>query len=180
MLAWHFLCVSFHSGDISGSKQEACIGEEDDLITPMKKIEKSRAKWRKKEADLEESWGSLSFFNKSQRGRLSIDMNDDDFEEYLSPTKKDPAPSPARQSDKHTDKHTEAPPKLPLPTQDTQDSWSDEEDFTIPSLPQVSFSFSLTIEPLLDHSLSVEELQNPQRRVECSLLETAYFTSKQS
>ena len=44
------------------------------MLTPMKKIEKSRAKWRTKEEDLEESWGSLSFFNKSHRGRVSIDM----------------------------------------------------------------------------------------------------------
>ncbi|KAH9498867.1 hypothetical protein Btru_004902, partial [Bulinus truncatus] len=95
--------------------------EENDVLSPMKKIEKSRAKWRLKEADLEESWGSLSFFNKSHRGRVSIDMGDNELDEYLKPeVKSSESEAPA------------AAPKIHL----ADDSWSDDDtDFTIPELP---------------------------------------------
>ncbi|XP_005100895.1 katanin-interacting protein isoform X2 [Aplysia californica] len=107
------------AGTEDQNKGDGAPGEEEDTITPMKKIEKSRAKWRRKEEDLEESWGSLSFFNKSQRGRLSIDMGDDELDEYLAPSKK---PSV----------EAEPAPKLTLP----EDNWSDEDgEFTIPELP---------------------------------------------
>ena len=44
--------------------------------TPMQRIQKNRSKWRENPSmNLEESWGSLSQFNKNQRGRLSLDMD---------------------------------------------------------------------------------------------------------
>ena len=44
-------------------------------MTPMQQIQKKRSKWRTKQAeDLEDTWGSLNLFNKSHRGRLSLDM----------------------------------------------------------------------------------------------------------
>ncbi|XP_013084186.2 katanin-interacting protein-like isoform X2 [Biomphalaria glabrata] len=105
----------------SGTNKDNKTQEEDDVLFPMKKVEKTRAKWRRKEADLEESWGSLSFFNKSHRGRVSIDMGDDELDEYLKPeAKSSEAVIPA------------APPRIPLPV----DSWSDDDsEFTIPELP---------------------------------------------
>ena len=49
--------------------------EEQDQVTPMQQIQKKRSKWRTKQAeDLEDTWGSLNLFNKSHRGRLSLDM----------------------------------------------------------------------------------------------------------
>ncbi|KAH3873709.1 hypothetical protein DPMN_036945 [Dreissena polymorpha] len=53
--------------------------------TPMQRIEKNRSKWRENPGmNLEESWGSLTQFNKSQRGRLSLDMDDDVLDEYIN------------------------------------------------------------------------------------------------
>ena len=41
----------------------------------MKQIESARAQWRQKEQmRLEESWTSLSLFERSHKGRLSMDM----------------------------------------------------------------------------------------------------------
>ncbi|GFR79110.1 protein KIAA0556, partial [Elysia marginata] len=124
-----------HGGSESQSKTGKSIEEEGDVLTPMKKIEKSRAKWRTKEEDLEESWGSLSFFNKSHRGRVSIDMGDDELDEYLQPTSKVPAGSngtATASSAAPVDEPTQTA-KLPIP----EDGWSDEDsdDFTIPELP---------------------------------------------
>ncbi|GFO38442.1 protein kiaa0556 [Plakobranchus ocellatus] len=120
----------------SERKTGKSIEEEGDILTPMKKIEKSRAKWRKKEEDLEESWGSLSFFNKSHRGRVSIDMGDDELDEYLNPTAKAPAVSNSATATTSTASVPTEPAKtskLPIP----EDGWSDEDtdDFTIPELP---------------------------------------------
>ena len=53
----------------------AVAEEEKDEVSPMQQIQKKRSKWRsKKEDDLEDTWGSLTLFNKSHRGRLSVDM----------------------------------------------------------------------------------------------------------
>ena len=44
-------------------------------MTPMKQIESARAQWRKEEqSHLEESWTSLNMFDRSQRGRISLDF----------------------------------------------------------------------------------------------------------
>lgn len=44
-------------------------------LTPMKQIESARAQWRKKEElRLEESWTSLNLFDRSQKGRISMDL----------------------------------------------------------------------------------------------------------
>ena len=44
-------------------------------MTPMKQIESARAQWRKQEqSHLEESWTSLNMFDRSQRGRISLDL----------------------------------------------------------------------------------------------------------
>lgn len=53
-------------------------GRDEDLeekpLTPMKQIESARALWRQKEEfKLEESWTSLNLFERSHKGRLSID-----------------------------------------------------------------------------------------------------------
>ncbi|KAK7501363.1 hypothetical protein BaRGS_00007488, partial [Batillaria attramentaria] len=92
-------------------------GEASDSATPMQQIQNKRARWRTKQTeDLEETWGSLSFFNKSHRGRLSLDMADDILDEYLSsPTKK---PDPVTQ--------------LPIPEEGFPE---DDDSFVIPELP---------------------------------------------
>lgn len=90
--------------------------EETDTVSPMQQIQTKRSKWRAKTEDLEETWGSLSFFNKSHRGRLSLDMADDILDEYLSnPSKK---PDPVTQ--------------LPIPEEGFAD---DDDSFVIPELP---------------------------------------------
>ncbi|KAK3784012.1 hypothetical protein RRG08_025207 [Elysia crispata] len=127
-----------HAGSENQNKTGKSIEEEGDVLTPMKKIEKSRAKWRTKEEDLEESWGSLSFFNKSHRGRVSIDMGDDELDGYLKPTTKvSPVSNSTATTTTTTSTASVAEPshtsKLPIP----EDGWSDEDidDFTIPELP---------------------------------------------
>ncbi|KAL8620866.1 hypothetical protein ACOMHN_047037 [Nucella lapillus] len=66
-----------------------CAEEAKDEVTPMQQIENKRSKWRSRQAEnQEDTWGSLSFFNKSHRGRLSLDMADDILDEYLAPPKK--------------------------------------------------------------------------------------------
>lgn len=57
----------------------------------MKQIEANRAQWRKKEEmQLEESWTSLNLFNRSQKGRLSIEIEDDALDEYLKSSRGKP------------------------------------------------------------------------------------------
>ena len=47
----------------------------------MQQIETARKQWRKKEEEkLEESWGSLKQFNRSQKGRLSIDFGGESWD----------------------------------------------------------------------------------------------------
>ncbi|XP_070580044.1 protein KATNIP homolog isoform X2 [Ptychodera flava] len=78
-----------------------------------------RAKWRQnQDLSLEESWSSLSFFNKSQRGRLSANMNlnvqGDALDKYIAQSKAKPA----------------------IPEEVEEESQSDEDsDFEIPELP---------------------------------------------
>lgn len=44
-------------------------------MTPMERIESARAEWRKKQQfNLEESWTSLNLFDRSQKGRISLDL----------------------------------------------------------------------------------------------------------
>ncbi|XP_052774680.1 katanin-interacting protein-like isoform X2 [Mya arenaria] len=110
-----------------GAVQPEPAGDKPDgSTTPMQRIEKNRSKWREGPGlNLEESWGSLSQFNKCQRGRLSLDMDDDVLDEYINKAAKlaglpsEPAiPEEASQT--------------PL-TQMVVDS--DDEDFVIPELP---------------------------------------------
>ncbi|XP_046573388.1 katanin-interacting protein-like isoform X2 [Haliotis rubra] len=63
--------------------------EAEDQAMPMTRIQNNRARWRASHDNLEEEWGSLSLFNRQQRGRLSIDMGDGAMEEYLSGIRKD-------------------------------------------------------------------------------------------
>ena len=50
-------------------------GGEDGSLTPMQQIESARSQWRKKEElKLEESWTSLNLFDRSQKGRISLDL----------------------------------------------------------------------------------------------------------
>nr|XP_034314743.1 protein KIAA0556 isoform X5 [Crassostrea gigas] len=64
--------------------------KESDSATPMKKIQQNRAKWRdSQKKNLEESWGSLNMFDRHQKGRISMDLDDDALDEYLQmPSKK--------------------------------------------------------------------------------------------
>ncbi|XP_078316471.1 katanin-interacting protein-like isoform X4 [Crassostrea virginica] len=65
-------------------------GKDGDSATPMKKIQQNRAKWRdSQKKNLEESWGSLNMFDRHQKGRISMDLDDDALDEYLQlPSKK--------------------------------------------------------------------------------------------
>ncbi|GAB1610533.1 protein KIAA0556-like, partial [Argonauta hians] len=87
------------------------------MYTPMQKIQKRRAKWRHlSENNLEESWGSLNFFNHLHRGRLSMDG--DTLDEYLLEDK-----VPVSQPESS-------------PSQNPQNVISKaDENFTIPELP---------------------------------------------
>ncbi|XP_067672341.1 katanin-interacting protein-like isoform X2 [Haliotis asinina] len=77
--------------------------EAEDQATPMTRIQNNRARWRASHDNLEEEWGSLSLFNKQQRGRLSIDMGDGAMEEYLSGIRKDTAGEAVAQDDADLD-----------------------------------------------------------------------------
>ena len=47
----------------------------DRQMTPMKQIEMARQQWRHlEERNLEKSWTSLDLFDRSQKGRISIDL----------------------------------------------------------------------------------------------------------
>ena len=68
-----------YSVDGNDKSQALCtvvVAEEElDEVTPMQQIQKKRSRWRTKQSeDLEDTWGSLNLFNKSHRGRLSLDM----------------------------------------------------------------------------------------------------------
>ncbi|KAK6170887.1 hypothetical protein SNE40_019176 [Patella caerulea] len=102
-----------------GKSKSAVEEEEDDLedtlTSPMERIERNRSRWREaKNSNLEESWGSLSFFNRSQRGRLSVDMADDALDEYLPSSKKPVQLEPTIQEDEIAE---------------------NDDEFTIPELP---------------------------------------------
>ena len=44
-------------------------------VTPMQQIESARNQWRKaEEFKLEESWTNLNLFDRSQKGRISLDL----------------------------------------------------------------------------------------------------------
>ena len=54
-------------------------------MSKMAQIESARAQWRKKEEDkLEESWNALSLFDRNQKTRLSLDLENDILDEYLN------------------------------------------------------------------------------------------------
>ncbi|KAL5018794.1 hypothetical protein ScPMuIL_004516 [Solemya velum] len=98
--------------DISQSE----VDEELDEVTPMQKIQSNRSKWRDGHGgNLEESWGSLSKFNQSHRGRLSLDMDDDALDEYINPPKKS------------------AQSEATIP--ESEDVPVDDDNFVIPELP---------------------------------------------
>ena len=65
----------------SGQMANEPVLEDVDAVPRMKKIESARATWRKQEQNrLEESWSSLNVFERSHKGRLSVDMES----EYLT------------------------------------------------------------------------------------------------
>lgn len=42
----------------------------------MQKIKENRSKWRENQKkNLEESWGSLTMFDRQQKGRISMDLD---------------------------------------------------------------------------------------------------------
>ncbi|XP_052071709.1 katanin-interacting protein-like [Mytilus californianus] len=98
--------------------------KEDGKATPMQKIKENRSKWRENQKkNLEESWGSLTMFDRQQKGRISMDLDDDSLDEYLNPSKKQiPKEAPIQEED-----------------DDLVDSILNEvpgdEDFIIPELP---------------------------------------------
>ncbi|CAG5117097.1 unnamed protein product, partial [Candidula unifasciata] len=91
------------------------------LDEELERFSQSRARWRSRDENLEESWGSLSFFNKSHRGRVSVDIADDELEEYLSVSRKPPP---------------EIADSAPKVSSLSNDDWLDDDsEFTIPELP---------------------------------------------
>ncbi|CAC5379019.1 JBTS26 [Mytilus coruscus] len=98
--------------------------KDDGKATPMQKIKENRSKWRENQKkNLEESWGSLTMFDRQQKGRISMDLDDDSLDEYLNPSKKQiPKEAPIQEED-----------------DDLVDSILNEvpgdEDFIIPELP---------------------------------------------
>ncbi|XP_060552512.1 katanin-interacting protein-like isoform X2 [Ruditapes philippinarum] len=96
--------------------------------TPMSRIQKNRSKWRENPSmNLEESWGSLSQFNKCQRGRLSLDMDDDVLDEYINKAAK-LAGLPTEPAIPEEEGTMEQPANMSIDD-------SDDEMFTIPELP---------------------------------------------
>ncbi|XP_036369214.1 protein KATNIP homolog isoform X2 [Octopus sinensis] len=99
------------------SLNEEMQEQEFGMYTPMQKIQKRRAKWRHlSESNLEESWGSLNYFNHLHRGRLSMDG--DALDEYLLDNK-----VPVFQSEFSTPENQQAVMQKA------------DENFTIPELP---------------------------------------------
>ncbi|KAL4239443.1 hypothetical protein ACF0H5_000258 [Mactra antiquata] len=112
----------------TGPEPELAMEVSEGDRTPMQRIQKNRSKWRENPSmNLEESWGSLSQFNKSQRGRLSLDMNDDVLDEYINKAAK----------------LAGLPTEPVIPEEDTamadasnnMNIDSDDEGFVIPELP---------------------------------------------
>jgi hypothetical protein len=72
-LGEHFVIVE------SRRKLRGCVtdlpDEGEEGMTPLERIESARAQWRhKREYNLEESWTSLNLFDRSQKGRISLDL----------------------------------------------------------------------------------------------------------
>ena len=60
-------------------------------LSNMQRIESARAQWRQKEeARLEESWNALSQFDRNQKTRLSLDLENDILDEYLNSERNKP------------------------------------------------------------------------------------------
>ncbi|XP_061197501.1 katanin-interacting protein-like [Saccostrea echinata] len=100
-------------------------GKESDSATPMKKIQQNRAKWRdNQKKNLEESWGSLNMFDRHQKGRISMDLDDDALDEYLQLSSKKATPNQ---------------PSIKEETEEAEPATTTEEDsednFVIPELP---------------------------------------------
>ncbi|XP_045212183.2 katanin-interacting protein-like isoform X2 [Mercenaria mercenaria] len=96
--------------------------------TPMSRIQKNRSKWRENPSmNLEESWGSLSQFNKCHRGRLSLDMDDDVMDEYINKVAK-LAGLPTEPAIPEEENTVEQPTNMSIDD-------SDDENFMIPELP---------------------------------------------
>ncbi|XP_069124311.1 katanin-interacting protein-like isoform X2 [Argopecten irradians] len=92
--------------------------------TPMQKIQQNRAKWRESQKkNLEESWGSLNMFDRHQKGRISMDLDDDALDEYLKPLAK-PQPTIAEEEGETVQI-----------TANTEEISVEDEDFIIPELP---------------------------------------------
>lgn len=74
------------------SDEEFDIDKEVDIeLSRMQQIESARKQWRQKEEKkLEESWSSLSIFNKLHKGRISLDVEDDVLDEYLNSERNKP------------------------------------------------------------------------------------------
>ncbi|KAK3091145.1 hypothetical protein FSP39_017488 [Pinctada imbricata] len=93
--------------------------------TPMQKIQQNRAKWRdNQKKNLEESWGQLNMFDRHQKGRISMDLDDDALDEYLQPSKK-AAPQPSIKEEEDDEKAALAAVEEEL----------DMDNFVIPELP---------------------------------------------
>ncbi|KAI0234957.1 hypothetical protein LSAT2_014682 [Lamellibrachia satsuma] len=96
------------------------VDDEKRHMTPMKQIESARAQWRKEEqSHLEESWTSLNMFDRSQRGRISLDFQKDILDEYLM-------------SDRINMPHEETIPE----EDESNNAVLDRDEFVIPELPR--------------------------------------------
>ncbi|ELU03431.1 hypothetical protein CAPTEDRAFT_135076 [Capitella teleta] len=90
-------------------------------MTPLERIESARSQWRKKqEYNLEESWTSLNLFDRSQKGRISLDLQGDILDEYLCSESIQPTEDTIPEENETSEDSTE-------------ESFSD--DFVIPELP---------------------------------------------
>ena len=114
------------SADAVAESEAFDIDREIDVeLKSMQQIESARAQWRKIEEDrLEESWNALSRFDRNQKTRLSLDLENDILDEYLNNERSKPrVPTTI----------TEEPEQGGAPLDDNN---SEEEDFFIPELPK--------------------------------------------
>lgn len=93
----------------------------------MARIESARAQWRRKEEDrLEESWSALSLFDRNQKTRLSLDLENDILDEYLATDRSRQQQQPKVATIVEEDEGEGGVPAVGV----------GEEEFVIPELPK--------------------------------------------
>ena len=107
----------------TGASEEFDLDKEVEVeLKNMHRIESARAQWREKEeARLEESWNALSLFDRNQKTRLSLDLENDILDEYLNSERNKPRVPTTIQEE----------PDVTQPDVNTVD-----DEFEIPVLPK--------------------------------------------